>query len=57
VGRLLLWMLGALVAGVVAGALGGLLRRRAAPEAVSYIAPTPAHGTQAVGPHRAVLRA
>jgi hypothetical protein len=56
-GRLLLWVLGALAAGVVAGALAGLLRRRAAPEAVSYVAPTPAHGTQAVGPHRAVLKA
>jgi hypothetical protein len=56
VGRLLLWLLAALAAGVVAGALGGLLRRRASPEAVSYVAPTPARGREAVGPHRAVLR-
>jgi hypothetical protein len=45
------------VLGVLLGGLGGLLRRRAVPEAVRYVPPTPARGSTAVGPHRAVLRA
>lgn len=49
--------LGAFVLGVVAGVIAGLLRRRPTPETTSYLAPPPADGPTAVGPHRAVLRA
>jgi hypothetical protein len=53
----LLTVLVGLVAGFAAGVLAGLLRRRPVPDAISYVAPTPAQGPTAVGPHRAVLRA
>jgi hypothetical protein len=55
--RALLWGLVATAVGALLGALGGLLRRRQGPEGISYVAPTPARGAAAVGPHRAVLRA
>lgn len=52
-----LWAVGALLAGVWAGALYALLRRRPVPEVTSYVAPQPAQGPTAMGPHRAVIRA
>jgi uncharacterized membrane protein len=55
--RVLLWGLLATVLGIVLGVVGGLLRRRPVPDTVSYVAPPPASGPTAVGPHRAVLRA
>ena len=56
-GRWLLWALGALLAGMVAGLVIGLVRRRPVPESTTYLAPRTADGPHAVGPHRAVLRA
>jgi hypothetical protein len=55
--KLVLWALGALLTGVVAGALYGVLRQRPVPEVTSYVAPQPASGPTAMGPHRAVISA
>jgi hypothetical protein len=48
--------LGALLLGVWAGAWYALLRRRPVPEVTSYVAPQPAPGPTAMGPHRAVIK-
>jgi hypothetical protein len=53
----MLWGVGALALGVLLGMIGGLLRRRPVPEVTAYVAPQPADGLTAVGPHRSVVRA
>lgn len=55
--RALLWAGVGAVVGSGLGVLAGLLRRRPVPDVISYVAPAPAEGPTAVGPHRAVLRA
>lgn len=54
--RWILWVVGALALGVLLGMVGGLLRRRPVPEVTAYVAPQPADGPTAVGPHRKVVR-
>jgi len=57
VGRYLGWAALGLLLGILAGAAGGLLRRRPVPETITYVPPRPADGPTATGPHREVRRA